>query len=125
MIHHECQNSGVWFFSWNMHSQIRLFRKLIILLTAFSIHQNFNKLEIPSGIWNGFGLKWTSIRHWRGDLKRRLKKKLIFCLGFIFKIYFLIKNVDVALTVYKKFGQNGDGETDLEFANTQMFKIQN
>jgi hypothetical protein len=41
MIQHECQNLNVWFFSWKMHSQIRLFWKLIILLTVFPIHQNF------------------------------------------------------------------------------------
>jgi len=34
-----------------------LFWKLIILLTVFPIHHNFKKLEIPSGVWNGFGLQ--------------------------------------------------------------------
>jgi hypothetical protein len=28
MIQHECQNPGVWFFSWKMHSQITLQKKM-------------------------------------------------------------------------------------------------
>jgi hypothetical protein len=49
----------------------------------------------------GFGTilvcKWTSIRHWRGDFKR-LKKKIIFLLGFNFRFY---------------YQEEGDRESDL------------
>jgi hypothetical protein len=34
-----------------------LFWKPIILLTIFPIHHNFKKLQIPSRVWNSFGLQ--------------------------------------------------------------------
>jgi len=41
-----------------------------------------------SGVWNDFGLQMDLDPPLEGDFKR-LKKKIIFLLGFIFKIYFL------------------------------------
>jgi hypothetical protein len=84
MIQHECQNPGVWFFRWKLHSQFRLFRKLIILLTVFSIHQNYKKLEIPSGVWNCFGLQMDLDSPLEGRLEEEVEEEE----KIIFRFYF-------------------------------------